>query len=200
MHSGRQGLVSNFTLAHSLIWPLLLLTLLVYLVETAGLAAMQHSCSTPYSGLSLSLPCGKELRFLWWIWAFDLFIWVYIVISLCGRMLHRTFVPIIGLLAACLALQMYACNSSLNVVDAYSGNTSRRAKVMFAGFLMKSVCDAFLILVLGPMGIYELERSYGWQEAAKGNGVTGGTGATRAEQPGGFQTQAPAFAPARSNV
>lgn len=62
---------------HGLLWPAIALGVLAWVVELAGLAAMQAVCSPAYFGASadakltagfpLALGCGNQMRFLWFI-------------------------------------------------------------------------------------------------------------------------------------
>ncbi len=64
-------------LGHSLLWPALILAFCGWIVELAGLAALQKACSPAFfgtdtnakltAGFPLLLGCGNQMRFLCFI-------------------------------------------------------------------------------------------------------------------------------------
>jgi hypothetical protein len=176
---------------HGILWPLLLLTLAAYVVETAGIASLQHSCNeTDYAGIDwMQLPtglgCRRVFSYMWFIYFFNFFVWLYLAISLITSTLHYTYVPITAMLAIACVLHMWATNVFYNVRDAYStvgGKNLTRAKVAFAGYMAKAICDGLLILALGPAGHKEVVRRY---NLVGGDPV--GHGDPRYEETGGLR-------------
>ena len=66
------------TLAHSLLWPTILLSLAGWIIALAGISASQRTCNndpalmTPLAAQAASVPqqgvgCHQLLRFPWWI-------------------------------------------------------------------------------------------------------------------------------------
>lgn len=153
--------------AHALIWPLLALMFAGFVVETGGLAALQQRCwhhpLYPYSYVELpySLSCGKVYRWLWWIWAFEFFVFAGLVLCAAMNILDRGIgLGWLALLACVTTLQMWGGNTALDLLDAYSGNGSAaghpgtgvdraRAKTLFAGYVITGVANGLMLLALG---------------------------------------------------
>lgn len=167
--TGNRPKHSPFT--HGIIWPLLLFTLACYIVETAGISAVQHDCNTTNLTQAnagwVQLPVGGEdcsrlFRYMWFIWAFNFFVWAYIAFATATSTLHYHYVSILAFLAITTVLHFWATNVFYNVRDAYNAGIGnhRRATVAFIGYLLKSIADCLLIFAVGLAGHKEVVRRY----------------------------------------
>ncbi|KAK9814531.1 hypothetical protein WJX72_007429 [[Myrmecia] bisecta] len=143
--------------AHMVLWPIVFLMFCGWVLELGGLSAVQADCkneilkSNPYNSaqLPIAVGCGKVYRYLWWILWFEFPIFLMICAAVAGGLPRGLGTGLLGLLAVCTALQMWGCNVALNLIDDYTGTRKKRARVLFAGFIITNVANCCAILALG---------------------------------------------------
>eukprot|EP00884_Botryococcus_braunii_P012487 jgi/Botrbrau1/21239/Bobra.39_2s0037.1 len=148
-------------LGHSLLWPLLFLLFCGWVIELAGISALQASCSSDptiqdptYSRLTLQAGtgCSKALRWVWWILWFEFPVFIGLVIVTALGIAHPgPWLAWSPLLAVVTALQMIGTNVTYNLWEApnRSGKYNSRAKTAFAGFIITSIANCLLMLAIG---------------------------------------------------
>ncbi|KAK9806828.1 hypothetical protein WJX72_004037 [[Myrmecia] bisecta] len=146
--------------------PLLALLLVAWIIELCGVLFLHKSCdaSILHPGEKITHSCLRQYRFIWFVVFLELPVAVGLLAALFGTstgdrapvgyaFLHRYRLGFIGLLATATALQMYACNEMLNLVDSWPlpGHSTEvlRAKVATIGFAILSTFNVLLMFALG---------------------------------------------------
>jgi hypothetical protein len=156
-----------------MLWPLLLLLLAAYAVETGGLAALQHKCGNDLGGASGQIfglipgvGCNRVFSFIWYIWALNFFAFALTFLTLAANKLHYMVPALTALWAVNVALQSYLTYVAHSILDVYTGSgPTARARAFFAGGILTAFFDGLLMLAMGYFGMMEFARHHGLQDA-----------------------------------
>jgi preprotein translocase subunit SecG len=164
-HTYNNGQGRMPTTAKGMLWPLLLLNLATLACALVGLALLQHRCGDDSNSsgagsyatqfaVGAQLPygtnaCSHIWRYIWWILAFDFFVWAGIVLTLLTRMITNLRLAWLAMLAIAAALTMWAANVALNVIDTTYAGDNKWAKVLFAGMLATAALQLLKIFLMG---------------------------------------------------
>ncbi|DBA94047.1 hypothetical protein WJX77_004403 [Trebouxia sp. C0004] len=132
---------SNRNKAHLGLGALLLgLAFISWLVLLGGVASVQKLESASGDG-------KNSLEFEWWILWFDAFV-LFLAATVHFLGFRRSHAAVVALLSVVTALSMIWCNQWNQT---RRGANSNRADTLFAGFLLVSLFNSLLILVLGTI-------------------------------------------------
>lgn len=137
------NLRSNRNKAHLGLGALLIgLCLVSWLVLLAGIAAVQKAAKADGNNDS-----SNAVEFEWWILFFEAFV---LFLAAAGHFMgfRASHAAVVALLSVVTALSMLWCHNWNQIRRATS---DRRSETVFAGFLLVSIFNSLLILVLGTV-------------------------------------------------
>lgn len=138
------------------IWPVIFLAFCSWVVWLGGLASVQKDCTTfnnPLSNIGIpNLPgvggCAHLYQFWWWVWAFEFLFVVGIAVTLVVGHLRSTRVMWTGLLAVICVLKIFGSDTFIFHLYRYTGSYHTRLQVTAAGFIMSSVLNLLLLILV----------------------------------------------------